>query len=142
LLGALVLAGILAQGCSDNSGRLTPTSATTTGDGLGGTAGSLFVQVTVNPGSIDRGRRGNILVIVSNRNGFPLSGRNVHLTSSVGRVDRTGGTTDASGTLSSTIFIPCEVIDGEGTVTAIVEGVVSTGGAFSVVTATENDPCA
>jgi hypothetical protein len=144
VLLALLLAGILAPGCSDNSGRLTPTSATTTGDGIGGPGStSLFVQVTVNPGSIDRGRRGSVLVIVSNANGIPLPGRNVQLSTSVGRLDATAGTTDGGGLFSTTIFIPCEAVAGfAGVVTAIVEGVVSSGGEFTPVTAVADDPCA
>ena len=141
VLLALLLAGILAPGCSDNSGRLTPTSATTTGDAIGGPAGSLFVQVTVNPGTIDRGRRGNVLVIVTNANGIALPGRNVQLSAGGGTLDASAGTTNGAGLFSTTLFIPCEATAG-GAVTAIVEGVVSTGGVFTVVTAAENDPCA
>jgi hypothetical protein len=101
----------------------------------------MFVQVTVNPGSIDIGRRGTVLVIVTNGNGFPLAGRNVQLTSSVGRLDQTSGQTNSGGTFSTTIFLPCEVPPGAGTVTAIAEGVVSPGAPFTAVIALTDNPC-
>ena len=141
----LVLAAVLAQGCSDNSGRATPTSATSTGDGIGGPGSvSLFAQVTVNPGTVDRGRRASVLVIVTNANGFPLAGRNVQLTTSLGRLDQTAGTTGADGLFSTTLFVPCEATaNATGNVIAIVEGVTSgAGGAFTAVTSATEDPCA
>lgn len=144
LLVALVLAGIL--GCSDNNGRVTPTSADITGDAIGGPGGSLRVQVTINPGTIDRGRRGSVLVIVTNLNGIPLAGRRVQLAPTNGRLDQTTGVTDAGGLFSTTLFIPCEVLPGaEVSVAAVVEGVVALAAATvadaTTATSLVNDPC-
>jgi Bacterial Ig-like domain (group 1) len=144
-LAALVLAGILAQGCSDNNGRVTPTSSQVTGDAIGGPASlSLFVQVAINPATIDVGRRASILVIVTNANGFPLPNRQVQLTASGGNLDATSGVTDANGQFATTMVVPCGTAAAGGTVTAIVEGKVSatTSGTFTSVTPTVNDPCA
>src|SRR5206468_2736303 len=101
------------------------------------------VQVTINPGTIDRGRRASVLVLVTSPNGFPLAGRRVQLTSTVGRLDATTGVTDANGLFSTTIFIPCTVPDGAAlTITAIVDGQVSAqAGVVSIVTNTSNDAC-
>ena len=148
VFAALVLAGILAQGCSDNNGRVTPTSAQVTGDALGGTGplSTLAVQVTINPGTIDRGRRASVLVIVSNVNGIPLAGRRVQLAPTNGRLDQTTGVTDAGGLFSTTLFIPCEVASGaQVSVAAVVEGVVAQAGATvaeaTTATSAGNDPC-
>lgn len=146
MFAALVLAGILAQGCSDNNGRVTPTSADVTGDALGGPGGTLAVQVTINPGTIDRGRRASVLVIVSNVNGLPLAGRRVQLAPTNGRLDHTTGVTDAGGLFSTTLFIPCEVAPlAVVEVAAVVEGVVAqaTASVAEATTATSgtNDPC-
>jgi hypothetical protein len=141
----LLLAGILAHGCSDNNGRVTPTSAQVTGDGIGGPGSiSLFVQVTVNPATVDIGRRASVLVIVTNGNGFPLPGRKVQLTAVGGNLDATFGTTGPDGLFSTTMVIPCGSTPGIGQVVAIVEGVASTGAGpnFTTVTPTENNPCA
>jgi|RhiMetdeSRZDD1v2_1073273.scaffolds.fasta_scaffold115163_2 hypothetical protein len=142
LLAALLLAGILAQGCSDNNGRVTPTSSQVTGDAIGGTTilGTLVVQVTVNPSTIDIGRRASVLVIVTNAHGIGVDGKTVQLTASGGSLDATTGVTDASGLFATTMVVPCGSTG--GAVTAIVEGKVSTGGVFTAVTPTTNNPCA
>src|SRR5512145_2701288 len=88
VLAALVLAGILAQGCSDNNGRVTGTESKVTGDAVGG---SVRVSVTISPGIINVGRRGSVVVIVSSPNGFPIPGRRVDLSSTGGSLDATTG---------------------------------------------------
>jgi hypothetical protein len=142
-MGALLLIGVSLTACSDNSGPSGPTfPAKVTGDGIGGPVGSVFVQVIVNPGSVDRGRRGGVTVLVTNANGLPLAGRRVTLSPSAGRLDQTSGTTDANGTFSTTIFIPCEVSDGTVTIIAVVEGATSVPAPLTVVTSAGDDPCA
>ena len=59
LLAALVLVGILVQGCSDNNGRVTGTESKVTGDAIGG---NIKTSVTINPGTVDRGRRASVVV--------------------------------------------------------------------------------
>jgi hypothetical protein len=144
LLGLLLGLGALLPACTSNDDAVGPTfPAKVTGDGIGGPTitSTVAVQVTVNPGSIDQGRRGSVLVIVTNLNGIPLGGRTVQLTSSAGRLDQTTGVTDSAGLFATTIFIPCEVAVGTYTVTAIVDGTVSLPAPFTVVTALTNDPC-
>jgi hypothetical protein len=104
VLAALVLAGILAQGCSDNNGRVTGTESKVTGDAVGG---SVRVSVTISPGIINVGRRGSVVVIVSSPNGFPLPGRRVDLSSTGGSLDATTGITDSSGRFSTTVLVTC-----------------------------------
>jgi hypothetical protein len=169
-LGLLFIAGALMQACSDNNGTTGPTfachqaavgerstksgsvrlaescaatPAPVVGDGTGGTSGGIFVQVAVSPGTVDRGRRASVRVIATSRNGFKLTGpREVFLTTTVGSLDATSGTL-VNGVFETTLFIPCEVLDGAGNVIATVEGASSaaSGGAFTAVTATSNNPC-
>jgi hypothetical protein len=141
VLAALVLAGLLVQGCSDNNGRVTGTESKVTGDAIGG---SIKVSVTVNPGVIDRGRRGSVVVIVSSPNGFGLSGRRVDLSSLGGRLDATTGITDGNGRFSTTLYIPCETGPGTVTVTAFADNQSQVAATASVnaVTAVASDPCA
>lgn len=136
LLAAIVLAGALVQGCSDNNGRITGTESTVTGDGIGGPGSiSMFVQVTVNPASVCPGRRASVLTIVTNANGIPLPGRNVQLTASLGQLDASFGQTDSNGLFSTTILVPAATAPlATGAVTAIVQGVTSTGGTFAAGT--------
>lgn len=147
VLTTLVLAGILAaQGCSDNNGRVTPTTATLTGDGIGGPGGSLFVQVTINPGTITRGRRASVLVIVTSAHGIGLPGRQVQLAPSAGTLDATQGVTDANGLFSTFLFISCEVPSATVVgVAAVVEGVTAQATATvappTTFTSVSNDPC-
>ena len=127
--------------CPQNGGPVA-----VVGDGVGGTGvpgvpdSKLLVAVTVNPGTIDKGRRGSVLVIVTSSHGAGIPNKAVQLTSTGGNLDATSGTTNGNGLFSTTIFVPCDA-PSTGTVTAIVDGVVSTGGAFTSVTATENNPC-
>jgi hypothetical protein len=117
-LAALVLAGILVQGCSDNNSRITNTGSKVTADAVGGPLGTLLVTVTVNLA----GERASVLVIVTNANGIALPGKTVLLSATGGNLDATSGVTGANGLFSTTMHVPCGVA---GTVTAIVEGVVS-----------------
>ncbi len=141
LLAALVLAGILVQGCSDNNGRVTGTESKVTGDAIGG---NIKTSVTINPGTIDRGRRGSVVVIVSSPNGFGLTGRRVDLSSLGGRLDATTGTTDASGRFTTSVYIPCETGPGTVTVTAFADNQsqVAATATVNAVTAVASDPCA
>ena len=166
VLALLLVVGTLIQACSDNNGTSGPTfscnenlvghgagsgsvrslaacpqsggKVPVVGDAIGGPGGSLRVAVTINPGVIDLGRRGSVLVIVTNLHGIAVPDRPVQLTSTGGNLDATSGTTDDHGFFSTTISVPC---DGKsGTVTAIVDGVAGTGN-FTAVAATENNPC-
>ena len=159
VLVLLLVAGTLIQACTDNDATTGPTFSCNenpigrgagsesarslaacpqgggpvpvVGDGIGGPAGTLFVQVTVNPGTIEVGRRASVLTIVTNANGIGIAGKPVQLTATGGNLDATSGVTDSSGLFSTTMFVPCGP-GGPGQVTAIVAGVVSTGGAFAV----------
>ena len=167
-LGLLLLTGTLIQACSDNNGSTGPTfacregalgqSPTRSGSArlaqgctatpapvIGDGAGPLatLVQVTVSPGTIDRGRRASVTVVATSTGGFRLSGqRDVILSTSLGSLDASSGTM-VDGVFRTTLFIPCEVADGTGNVTAIVNGASSsdTSGAFTTVTSTSNSPC-
>jgi hypothetical protein len=141
VLAGLVLAGLLVQGCSDNNGRITGTETKVTGDAVGA---SVRVSVTVNPGVIDRGRRGSVVVIVSSPNGFPIGGRRVDLSSLGGRLDATTGITDANGRFTTALFIPCETAPGAVTVTAFADNqsAVAATATVNAVTAAASDPCA
>lgn len=141
VLATLVLAGILAQGCTDNNGRVTGTESKVTGDAVGG---NIKVSVTINPGAIDRGRRGSVVVIVSSPNGFPIGGRRVDLSSVGGRLDATSGVTGADGRFSTTLYIPCETGPGAVTVTAFADNQsqVAATATANAVTAVASDPCA
>jgi hypothetical protein len=165
VLGLLLMAGTMLQACSDNNGNTGPVfecreqkggvkvlaqctagPAPVTGDGIGGPGGTVFVQVTVNPGTIDRGRRATVLTIVSNLNGFPLPGRRVFLAPSVGRLDATSGVTNSAGLFSTSLFIPCEVApDTAVTISAVVDGVTATADLTvapgQTSTSVANDPC-
>jgi hypothetical protein len=138
---ALVLAGLLVQGCTDNNGRVTGTESKVTGDAVGG---NIKVSVTINPGAIDRGRRGSVVVIVSSPNGFPIGGRRVDLSSVGGRLDATSGVTGADGRFSTTLYIPCETGPGAVTVTAFADNQsqVAATATANAVTAVASDPCA
>jgi hypothetical protein len=141
LLAALALVGILVQGCSDNNGRVTGTESKVTGDAIGG---NIKVSVTMNPGTVDRGRRGSVVVIVSSPNGFPLVGRRVDLSSLGGRLDATTGITDSNGRFTTQVYIPCETAAGTVTVTAFADNQsqVAATATVNAVTAVASDPCA
>src|SRR5262249_26328655 len=168
VLGVLLVTGALIQACTDNNGPAGPsfechesttggkttttrsgnvrslaactaTPVPVTGDGIGGPSATIFVSVAVNPGTIEKGRRGTVLVSVTNQHGFAIANTAVQLASAGGNLDATSGTTDGNGLFSTTIFVPCDST-GAGKVTAIVSGVTGTG-AFTAVTATENNPC-
>ena len=173
VLGLLLVASTLIQACSDNnygtgptfacqetptghgtgkSGNArslaactqgTPGPAPVVGDGTGGATGGIVVAVTVNPGTVDIGRRASVLVIATSKNGVKLGGQHdVFLTSSLGSLDATSGTLQ-NGVFATTIFLPCDVTGATGNVVAIVDGASSpsSGGAFSAVAATTNNPC-
>ncbi len=153
VLALLLVAGTLIQACTDNDATTGPTFSCNenpigrgagsgsvrslaacpqsggpvplVGDGIGGPEGTLFVLVTVNPASIEVGRRASVLTIVTNATGIGIPNRPVQLTASGGNLDATSGVTDSSGLFSTTIFVPCDSVGGQ--VTAIVAGKVSTG---------------
>jgi hypothetical protein len=169
----LVVGALLIQACSDNKGSSGPTfacrentigqktarsgsvrtlaactasPAPVVGDAIGGPEGTLFVQVTINPGTVTRGRRASVLVIVTNINGKPLQGRRVQLAPSAGQLDQTTGLTDVNGLFSTTLLVPCEVTpDTSIGVAAVVEGVTAQAAATvapaTAVTSSANDPC-
>ena len=166
-LGLLLLTGTLIQACSDNNGSTGPTfacresalgqSRTRSGSArlaegcpaspapvIGdGTGTGILIQVSVSPGTVDRGRRASVTVIATSTGGFRLSGqREVILTTSLGSLDASSGTM-VDGVFRTTLFIPCEAEAGGGNVTASVGGAVSSGetGAFTAVTALSNSPC-
>ena len=165
----VLVAGPLLQACSDNNGTTGPTFACTetplaqgksgntrvlpacptgtagtvqvVGDGSGSLG--VLVLITVSPATIDRGRRASVIVIATSTGGFRLGGQHeVILNTSAGSLDATSGTM-TDGVFRTTLFIPCDVADGTGQVTASVAGSASgaTAGNFTVVTATENSPC-
>jgi hypothetical protein len=125
-LAVMLLAGLLSQACSDNKGPSGPTF----GAGQTGTADTseqIRVQVAVNPGSIELGRRAGVTVLVTNLNGRPLQGRAVQLSTTVGKLDRVDGFTDAAGKFITFLLItPQDAANAAGltsaTVTAFVEG--------------------
>jgi hypothetical protein len=167
VLGLLLVAGTLIQACTDNSNTTGPSfscnenpigrgagsgnvrslaacpqsggKVPVVGDGVGGPLGTIHVGVTVNPGTIDQGRRGSVLVIVTSQNGVGIPDKAVQLTSTGGNLDATSGTTDANGLFSTTIVVPCGATS-PGAVSAIVAGVTGTG-TFTSVLATTNSPC-
>ena len=166
VLALLLVAGTLIQACTDNNGTTGPTFACNesprgdgagsvralaacpqtggkvplVGDATGGPAGSLFVKVIVSPQVIDRGRRGSVLVNVTNLNGIGVPSKTVILTSAFGNLDAASGTTDDHGIFTTTMVVPCDITPGPGSVSATVDGVTNSG-LFAVVTATENNPC-
>ena len=172
VLALILVAGTLIQACTDNNGTTGPTFAcneSPRGGGAGGvralaacpqTGGpvpvvgnvgaGLNAVVQVNPGAIDIGRRASVIVIVTSganastgtQAGAGIPGRTVRLAATGGSLDATSGTTDANGVFATTMIVPCGSTPGTGSVTAIVDGVASTGGAFTSKTATANDPCA
>lgn len=139
----LLAAGALIQACSDNDGPVGPTfPAKVVGDAIGGPNGTINIQATVTPGIVDRGRRAGVTIFLTSAGGAPLQGRKVSISSSAGRFDQPSGVTDVNGTFSTTMFVPCEVGVGPGSIIAVVEGKSAVlEGAFSVATATTNDPC-
>ena len=167
-LGLLLLTGTLIQACSDNNGSTGPTfacresalgqSRTRSGSArlaegcpaspapvIGdGTGTGILIQVSVSPGTVDRGRRASVTVIATSTGGFRLSGqREVVLTTSLGSLDASSGTM-VDGVFQTSLFIPCEVAPAAtGTVQAFVGGATSSpaGGAFTAVTALSNSPC-
>jgi hypothetical protein len=171
VLALLLAAGTLIQACSDNNGTTGPTfscnesqtgsgsartlAACTTGTQgpvpvVGNVGAGLKVAVQVNPGTIDIGRRASVIVIVTSggnssvatQAGAGIPGRTVRLAATGGSLDATSGTTDENGVFATTMVVPCGTTAGGGSVTAIVDGVASTPGAFTSVTAVSNDPCA
>jgi hypothetical protein len=129
LLAALVLAGVLVHGCSDNNGRVTQNTVPVIG--VANTSANITVQVGVNPNSITPGRRAGVTAFVTNTNGFPLAGKSVQFSTTVGRLDQTVVTTNAAGQASTTLSITATDAQNAGgtaaTVTANVEGAVGTG---------------
>jgi hypothetical protein len=129
LLAALVLAGVLVQGCSDNNGRVTQNTVPVIG--VANTSANITVQVGVNPNSITPGRRAGVTAFVTNTNGFPLAGKSVQFSTTVGTLDQTVVTTNAAGQASTTLSITATDAQNAGgtsaTVTANVEGAVGTG---------------
>jgi hypothetical protein len=121
------------------SGGPVPVVGDVTHDPVTG-APVLNVIVTVNPGVIDLGRRGSVVVVVTNVHGVAIPNQAVQLTSTGGNLDATSGTTNVNGVFSTTIFVPCDATS-PGTVVAIVDGQTSTGGTFTSVAATTNSPC-
>ena len=114
------------------------------GDGTGGATGGVVVFVTVSPGTVDRGRRASVTVVATSKNGVKLGGtHSVFLTTSVGSLDASSGTM-SDGVFQTSLLIPCDVgLAAAGNVVGIVDGASSpaTGGAFTIVTATSNNPC-
>jgi hypothetical protein len=172
VLALLLVAGTLIQACTDNSNTSGPSfscnenpiergagsgsvrslaacpqsggKVPVVGDAVGGPAGTLVVTVIVSPAVIDRGRRGSVLVNVTNAHGIGVPGRTVVLTSS-GNLDATSGTTDQNGIFTTTMLVPCDIPPAvppavSGSVSATVDGVTSVG-PFTAITATDNNPC-
>jgi hypothetical protein len=161
VLALLLVAGTLIQACSDNNGTTGPkfecreqkggvkvltqctgSPARVVGDAIGGPTGTINVQVAVQPGTVDRGRRAGVTFFLTNLNGFPLPGRTIAFSSNAGKFDTLSGVTGADGTFSTTMLVTCEAVTGSGSIAVVVEGksVVLTD-AFTVVTASSNDPC-
>jgi hypothetical protein len=167
-LALLLAVGTLIQACSDNNGTTGPTfscNENPLGEGTrsgnvralaactGGTQGPApvvgnvgageTVTVSINPGVIDIGRRGSVVVIVTSVNGAGIPGRTVRLDSLGGNLDATSGTTDASGVFATTMIVPCGTLaGGAGLVTAIVDGKTGNQIFLAQPAAPGNDPCA
>jgi hypothetical protein len=141
--GLLLAAGALIQACSDNSGPVGPTfPAKVVGDAIGGPAGTINIQVTVSPGIVERGRRTGVTFFLTSAGGAPLQGRTISFSSTSGKFDALSGVTDVNGTFSTTLLISCDVPEGAGSITAVVEGKSAVlEGAFTVITASSNNPC-
>jgi len=115
-LAGLLLVGVLLAACSVNKGPAGPQfrSGQT---GEADTSDQVRVQVAVNAGSIERGRRAGITVLVSNVNGRPLEGRLVQISTTQGQIDQVDGFTDSHGKFSTAIFFPCNLTAG---ITALI----------------------
>jgi hypothetical protein len=129
-LAVVLLAGLLSQACSDNKGPAGPTLGAGQ-TGTADTAADIRVQVAVNPNTIRLGQRAGITVLATNTNGRPLQGRHVQVSTTVGRLDRVDGFTDAAGKFVT--FLTITDADArnaagltEAEVTAFVEGAVGT----------------
>jgi Calx-beta domain len=129
-LAVVLLAGLLSQACSDNKGPAGPTFGSGQ-TGTADTAADIRVQVAVNPNTIRLGQRAGITVLATNTNGRPLQGRHVQVSTTVGRLDRVDGFTDAAGKFVT--FLTITDADArnaagltEAEVTAFVEGAVGT----------------
>jgi Calx-beta domain len=129
-LAVVLLAGLLSQACSDNEGPAGPTFGSGQ-TGTADTAADIRVQVAVNPNTIRLGQRAGITVLATNTNGRPLQGRHVQVSTTVGRLDRVDGFTDAAGKFVT--FLTITDADArnaagltEAEVTAFVEGAVGT----------------
>jgi hypothetical protein len=126
VLIALLGLGLLVQACSDNKGPAGPTFGA--GEvGHADTAAQIVVQVAINPGTIELGRRAGITVLVTNTNGRPLANRHVQLSTTLGTIDQVDGFTDALGKFVSFIRITAQDAENaqgltQATVTAFVEG--------------------
>jgi hypothetical protein len=130
-LVALVLAGTVAAGCSDNNGRATPSSADTTG--FANSPADINVQIGINPNTITPGQSAGVTAFVTNTNGLPLAGKKVQFSTSVGSVAQTVVTTNAAGQASTTLRVSESDVanagggSGTATVTAFVDGAIGTG---------------
>jgi hypothetical protein len=121
LAALLLLLGGLVQACTDqkgSKGTTFPTGVTGNAD----TSGEIRVQVAINANTVEVGRRAGITVLVSNRNGLPLEGRLVQVSTTLGRIDQVDGFTDPNGKYSTALF--CDVA-GAAVITAFVEGASS-----------------
>lgn len=146
-VGILLAVGAVLQACSDNKGPAGPSfrgaPVKVVGDAIGGPNGTINIKASVSPGVITRGRRATVEILLTSPGGAPLVGRRVFLSSPGGRFDQASGVSDGNGIFSTTMFVPCEVADKSYAIVAVVEGKSATlEGAFTVVTATTNDPCA
>ena len=128
VLGFLLLASVLGQACSDNSGTSRPKfaggpAATT---GFANTADQINVVVGINPNSITPGQRAGVTAFVTNDSGLPLAGKLVQFSTDVGTLDTTVGTTNSRGQFSTFLRIsPVEAANAPGRtakVMAFVEG--------------------
>jgi hypothetical protein len=131
LLAVLVLLGGLVQACSNQSGTTSGPRNPAATTGHSDTALDLRVQVAVNPGSIQLGRRAGITVLATNTNGRPLEGRHVQLSTTVGTLDVVDGLTDIGGKFVSALRVTASDAANannatSATITAFVEGAVGT----------------
>jgi hypothetical protein len=128
-LVALVLAGTVTAGCSDNNGRATPTSADATG--FANTSADIKIFLGINPSSITPGQRAGVTAVVTNTNGQPLAGKSVQFSTTVGSLDTVSGTTNSKGQFSTFLRVSQTDVTNcnctSGTVTAFVEGAQGTG---------------
>jgi hypothetical protein len=127
ILAILALAA-LVQACTDNSGKSPgPTfpSGTTGFADTGGPTGDVLVQLAVNPGTVERGRRAGVTVLVTNTNGAALPGQHVQLSTTAGNLTVVDGFTDLDGKFVSFLQVPCSDPSGSASVLAIVRGVLS-----------------